>query len=184
MSVPVLGQHPARHATAPHPSGPSRARMRLPRWAAVSWVIAGLVIFPLVSMVLPDPLWIPGIYDGGDGDDLALGLDPGVGSGRASTEAALAETPARKSVGFVPRRTASLEGSLARSPPGYRRGPVLSRPAWPRPSPAPDSLIPAACLTRLHRSPPHHPRSAGSSHPVARRPQGGPVPSTPRKELA
>ena len=39
----------------------------------VPFLVVGLVLGPLASAVLhPDPLWIPGLYDGGDADDLVL----------------------------------------------------------------------------------------------------------------
>ena len=50
---------------------------RVGRGAMNGGTLAGLVLALLMTPVLlwaahPDPLWIPGVYDGGDTDDLVL----------------------------------------------------------------------------------------------------------------
>ena len=46
------------------------------------------MVFPLAAAVLPDPLWIGGVYDGEDDDDLiAQSTDVGIDRpGRATSE--------------------------------------------------------------------------------------------------
>jgi hypothetical protein len=42
---------------------------------AVTLLVVGLLMTPvLVWAAHPDPLWIPGVYDGGDADELVLTL--------------------------------------------------------------------------------------------------------------
>jgi hypothetical protein len=56
------------------PASSWRRERRL-RWAGVplafSLCITLAGILPLAGAILPDPLWLPGLYDGGDYDDLA-----------------------------------------------------------------------------------------------------------------
>src|SRR5262245_58059713 len=50
-------------------------RNRLRAWpAGLRWLLViGVALAPLAGVALrPDPLWVPGLYDGGDADELVL----------------------------------------------------------------------------------------------------------------
>ena len=87
--------------------------------------LAGLVLALLMTPVLlwaahPDPLWIPGLYDGGDSDDLVLtvlrahGVEPTVDREPALARAPVATVLAPRCAGPAPR---PLPPTRSRAPP-------------------------------------------------------------------
>jgi hypothetical protein len=104
-----------RFFTLERQAGGPRRRLRV-----LGLLVRLVVLVPLVHASPPDPLWLPGIYDGADSDDvalLAMGLEGTVDecalvAGPAPIASAVPLTPPRASF------DSTLGNSQARAPPG------------------------------------------------------------------
>src|SRR5215813_11768022 len=91
------------------PPEPSRS-MRQAIAAALPIVLALILLPPLAFASPPDPSWLPGFYDGADGDDIVSLI----------YETSAASAPSQSHVGFLPCLLGISSDGIVHSVPGNR----------------------------------------------------------------
>ncbi len=95
------------------------ARVSWPRSVALVAVVLGLWTSLIAASIVPDPTWIAGIYDGGDGDEIALVAGDRL-SATPPSPVSLVVVALRVSLtpsGAAPLRAAAVRSSESRAPP-------------------------------------------------------------------
>ncbi len=111
-----------------------RCQGRLDRWCAVT-VLAGLAVTHPLATTLSDPLWVPGLYDGGDFDDLiasATEVGP-FGPGPSTIPEVLAASGRVSVADETAARATGRPPCLARAPPRHGSPAVCSPQSRTRP---------------------------------------------------
>jgi hypothetical protein len=94
-------------------------RASWPRPVTLVAVLLGLWTSLIAASIVPDPTWIGGIYDGGDGDEIAIMAGDRLAAPPPAAVALIvvaARTPLTPS-GAVPLRAAAVRSSESRAPP-------------------------------------------------------------------